>query len=92
MWGCVWVVSLPYFRHFLPKMVQSDKSEHIYQNAHIPYRKYSIKPPGSLFVKMNFWGLFSKFELLLSSTVSALAIPQYVLIDKHYIYFNFVYF
>ena len=50
------------------------------------------KPPWVLFVKMTFWGLFSKFDLLISSPVPSQGVSQYLIIDKYYMYFGFVYF
>ena len=37
---------------------------------------------GGLFVKMTFWGLFSKFDLLISSPVPSQGVSQYLIIDK----------
>ena len=48
------------------------------------------KAPGGLFVKMTFWGLFSKFDLLISSPVPSQGVSQYLIIDKHYMYLCFV--
>ena len=44
--------------------------------------------PGGVFVKITFWGLFSKFDLLISS--SSQGVSQYLIIDKHYMYLCFV--
>ena len=46
--------------------------------------------PRGLFVKMTFWGLFSKFDLLISSPVPSQGVSQYLIIDKHYMYLCFV--
>ena len=46
--------------------------------------------PGGLFVKMTFWGLFSKFDLLISLPVPSQGVSQYLIIEKHYMYLCFV--
>ena len=48
--------------------------------------------PRWLIWQNDFWGLFSKLNLLISSPVPSQGVSRYLIIDKHYMYLSFVYF